>query len=225
MERLKIYSAVLALATGLSACNNTASESNNESAETHESMSAAGDTITKHATGYSTAMHQMTNDMQQMTMSGNTDLDFAMMMKSHHQGAVDLSQFELTNGKDETLRKMALKISEEQKAEITLLETQIAQLAKVLKDYDPKDKQSGFARVMDESMRRMMDMSKMDTSMSADHQFVAMMIPHHQSAVTMAEGFLKYGKNEMLLGMAKKMILRQKKDINELNNWMDQHKE
>ena len=225
MERLKIYAVIVALAIGLNSCNNTASDANNNSSEIHESLSVAGDTITKHATGFSTAMHQMMSDMHQMPMSGNVDKDFAMMMKSHHQGAIDLSQFEITDGKDETLKKIARKISEEQKAEITQFETRIAQLDTALENYDPKEKQAGFAKVMDESIRMMMDMAKMDTSMATDRQFVAMMIPHHQSATAMTKGYLEYGKDSILLEMAKKIIVDQKQEIEAFNRWMDQHKE
>lgn len=188
-------------------------------------MSAAGDTITQHTTGFTTTMHQMMNDMHQMPMSGNVDQDYAMMMKSHHKGAVDMSQFEITNGKDETLKKMARKIAEKQKAEIKELETIIASLNKAPKNYDPEKKETGFAKVMDENMRMMMDMSKMDTSMATDQQFVAMMIPHHQSAVQMAEGFLKHGKDPKLIDMAKKMIVSQNKETDAFKSWMDAHKE
>ena len=37
--------------------------------------------------------------MQKMTMSGNTDKDFAMMMKMHHQQALNMAEVELANGK------------------------------------------------------------------------------------------------------------------------------
>lgn len=74
-------------------------------------------------------------------------------------------------------------------------------------------------------MRMMSEMSKMDTSMATDNQFVAMMIPHHQSAVFMAEGFLKHGKNSELLEMARNMIVSQKKEIETFETWMDKHKE
>ena len=38
--------------------------------------------------------------MQKMNMSGDTDKDFAMMMKIYHQGAVDMAEMELGNADD-----------------------------------------------------------------------------------------------------------------------------
>ena len=38
--------------------------------------------------------------MESMKMTGDTDRDFATMMKAHHQGAIDMAQMELQNGND-----------------------------------------------------------------------------------------------------------------------------
>ncbi|WP_162141791.1 DUF305 domain-containing protein [Daejeonella oryzae] len=221
---MKIYTLIFLLSAGIAACTNSPSDTAKESSEIHESMSMHGDTVSQQTSGFTTAMHQMMNDMHQIPMSGNVDKDFAIMMKSHHQGAVEMSQYQITNGKDETLKNMAVKIDQEQKAEIKELERIIESLDKAPKNYDPKKKESGFAQVLDENMQMMMDMSKMDTSMATDHQFVAMMIPHHQSAVHMAEGFVQYGKDERLLNLAKKIIVSQKKEIIDFNNWMNRNK-
>ena len=58
------------------------------------------------------------DSMQKMQMSGNTDKDFAMMMKIHHQGAVDMAQMELAHGKSPAMKSMAKKIIAAQKKEI-----------------------------------------------------------------------------------------------------------
>ena len=56
--------------------------------------------------------------MQEMEASGNTDKDFAMMMKMHHQQALDMAQIELEHGSSPELKAMAKKIIEGQKKEI-----------------------------------------------------------------------------------------------------------
>ncbi len=56
--------------------------------------------------------------MQKMPMSGDTDKDFAMMMKIHHQQAVEMAQMELTNGKSPKMKTMAKNIISAQKKEI-----------------------------------------------------------------------------------------------------------
>lgn len=46
-----------------------------------------------------------------------------------------------------------------------------------------------------------------------DRDFAAMMIPHHQGAVDMAEAELKYGKNERLRRLAQGIIVEQRQEI------------
>lgn len=60
--------------------------------------------------------------MQGMKMSGNHDKDFAMMMKMHHQQALEMAQMELDHGKSPEMKAMAKKIIAAQKKEIGELE-------------------------------------------------------------------------------------------------------
>ena len=57
-------------------------------------------------------------EMESMKPSGDTDHDFAMMMKMHHQGAIDMAQMELKSGKDAKLKAMAQRIIDAQQKEI-----------------------------------------------------------------------------------------------------------
>ena len=67
-------------------------------------------------------MHQaMTKGMKGMEaapMTGNSDHDFATMMKAHHQAAVDMAEVELKEGTDPKLRSMARSIVKSQSREI-----------------------------------------------------------------------------------------------------------
>lgn len=58
------------------------------------------------------------DDMQKMQMTGDTDKDFAMLMKVHHQQALDMAEIEVAHGKSPELKAMASKIISEQKKEI-----------------------------------------------------------------------------------------------------------
>ena len=60
--------------------------------------------------------------MASMKMTGNADVDFAMMMRVHHQGAIDMAQAELRDGKDAQMRKLATNIIAAQKKEIAQLD-------------------------------------------------------------------------------------------------------
>ncbi len=64
------------------------------------------------------AMMAGMKSMESMKMTGNTDRDFAAMMKIHHQGAIDMAQMELKNGKDGKMRALAKRIVAAQQKEI-----------------------------------------------------------------------------------------------------------
>jgi uncharacterized protein (DUF305 family) len=73
-------------------------------------------------------------------------------------------------------------------------------------------------------------MKKMDAEMSAapmngnvDHDFVAMMIPHHQGAVDMAKEELQYGKDPAMRHLAEEIISGQKVEIRTMKDWLKQH--
>ena len=66
------------------------------------------------------------DSMQKMPMSGDTDKDFAMMMKMHHQQAVDMAQIELKDGKSPAMKKMAKQIISAQKKEIAMFDQWLA---------------------------------------------------------------------------------------------------
>ena len=67
-------------------------------------------------------MKGMMKNMDSMKMTGDTDVDFATMMKMHHQGAIDMAQMELQNGKDAKMRSMAKRIIKDQQKEIKELD-------------------------------------------------------------------------------------------------------
>lgn len=64
----------------------------------------------------------------------------------------------------------------------------------------------------------MMDPSKRNGN--PDHDFLAMMIPHHQGALQMAETYLKYGKDEKVKKLAREIISSQKKEIAQMERWI-----
>lgn len=68
------------------------------------------------------ANQTMSQAMEKMSMSGNPDMDFAMMMIPHHQGAIDMAKVELQYGTDPKLREMAQMIIDAQQKEIAELQ-------------------------------------------------------------------------------------------------------
>ena len=62
-------------------------------------------------------------------------------------------------------------------------------------------------------MTRMMAAMQIKPSNNVDRDFVAMMVPHHQGAIDMAEAELSYGHNEPLRGLAQEIIATQEQQI------------
>lgn len=81
-------------------------------------------------TGGSDDMRQLMmtgmDGMQKMQMTGDTDKDFAMMMKMHHQQGVAMAQMELAHGKSPAMKAMARQIIAAQKKEIARFEQWLA---------------------------------------------------------------------------------------------------
>jgi uncharacterized protein (DUF305 family) len=79
-----------------------------------------------------------------------------------------------------------------------------------------------------EFMARMnLSMATMDESMKAasmngsvDHDFAAMMIPHHEGAIEMAKAELSFGKDPTMRRLAQEILVDQKSEIDAMNLWL-----
>ena len=85
----------------------------------------------------------------------------------------------------------------------------------------PGDK---FMQEMDVAMKKM-DRGMAAASMNGDvdHDFVTMMIPHHQGAIDMAKGELSYGNDPVLRRLAQEIIVDQQSEIDAMNLWLKKH--
>jgi hypothetical protein len=73
--------------------------------------------------------------------------------------------------------------------------------------------ESAFLKENDAAMTKMMNDMAAKPSGDIDHDFVAMMTPHHQGAIDMAVIELRYGKNEQLRRIAQEIIVDQMQEI------------
>jgi uncharacterized protein (DUF305 family) len=63
------------------------------------------------------------------------------------------------------------------------------------------------------AMTKMMIDMGIRPSGDVDADFVAMMVPHHQGAIEMAQAELRYGRNEPLRRIAQEIIITQMQEI------------
>ena len=82
--------------------------------------------------------------------------------------------------------------------------------------------QEAFIAENDAAMDKMMSAMAIKPSASIDHDFAAMMIPHHQGAIEMAQAELRYGSNEQLRRIAQEIIVDQQQEIAAMDLALDQ---
>ena len=70
-----------------------------------------------------------------------------------------------------------------------------------------------FLSENDAAMSKMMADMTIKPTGDVDRDFVAMMVPHHQGAVEMAQAELKYGHNEQLRRLAQEIVVTQQQEI------------
>lgn len=161
-----------------------------------------------------TIMHQMMDKMDAMMMTKDPDNDFAMMMMMHHQGAIDMANAELKDGKDATIKKIA-------QIMITAQTQEIAQLTTFLQGHAPHLDVPEFDNKMMVGMEKMGRNADLQIiNGNTDHDFAMLMISHHQSAIEMAQMELDYGTHEDIKTMASKIIEDQQKEIKDLQEWL-----
>jgi uncharacterized protein (DUF305 family) len=78
-----------------------------------------------------------------------------------------------------------------------------------------------FMQAMDASMQRM-DRQMVSAPMNGnvDHDFAAMMIPHHQGAIDMAKAELIYGKDPVMRRRAQEILVDQQSEIDAMQLWL-----
>ena len=81
-----------------------------------------------------------------------------------------------------------------------------------------------FAQLMDDAMA-VMDHGMRAAPMNGvpEHDFVTMMIPHHQGAVDMAKALLLRTQDPELRNLAQGIITEQQNEIRMMQSWLERH--
>jgi hypothetical protein len=77
----------------------------------------------------------------------------------------------------------------------------------------PLADEAPFLAEHDAAMTKMMGGMGIKPSGDVDQDFVAMMIPHHQGAIDMAQAELRHGRNEKLRRIAQEIVVEQQQEI------------
>jgi uncharacterized protein (DUF305 family) len=184
----------------------------------HSSPDQPAPTAPSAAPGMQRIMNRTMQGMHAAQPVGNVDHDFAQLMLDHHKGAVEMAALELKEGKDSTLRAMAEKISTSQQQEIRVLQASVSRLAAA----PATDPQDPFTAKLHASMAGMMKTISQPTG-NADKDFVLLMMPHHQSAIDLAQAELDHGRDAELKALASKVMATQRQEFKQLKDWQLQY--
>src|SRR5271157_5715340 len=78
-----------------------------------------------------------------------------------------------------------------------------------------------FMQQMNGSMERMdRQMATAPMNGNVDHDFAAMMIPHHQGAIDMAKAELIYGTDPVMRRLAQEILIDQQSEIDAMRLWL-----
>lgn len=169
-------------------------------------MWAGGD----HGDDSSASMDQMSDGM--MSTTTLDEQSFLEQMVPHHESAIEMATLALEKGQRPQVRQLAQEIIDAQNAEI-------AQMRQWHQEWYGTELQAS-----EEGHHASMDMSALEeaTGEEFDRQFLAMMIPHHASAITMAEAVMMDAPRSEVEDLAAGIIAAQAAEIGEMQQWRQQ---
>jgi uncharacterized protein (DUF305 family) len=144
-----------------------------------------------------------------------SDERFIDAMVPHHQGAIAMAEVALKNAEHEEIKQLSRNIISSQQAEIQELKS-------------IKEEEFGTSRVpMEMSQEQMQSMGMMDPQELAnkepfDRAFIDAMIPHHQSAIEMAQVASEKSKIPAIKELAENIISAQQREIEQMEQWREE---
>lgn len=217
-SKLGIASVFLAVSLVLAACGGAGGGNGSDGEEPEDGgmSEMSGMEETSGMTGMD-GMGSM--DMGSMLMEDGeySDERFIDLMIPHHQGAVDMAEVALDgNAEHAEIEELSRNIVETQNAEIEELRD-IKQEA-----FGTRDVSRDIAPEDVAMMRMMEDPEELANAEPFDLAFIENMIPHHESAIEMAEVALENTENEEIRSLAEEIIAAQRAEIEQMEAWREE---
>jgi uncharacterized protein (DUF305 family) len=161
---------------------------------------------------------ESTDDASEMLMDNGeySDERFIDAMVPHHQGAIEMAQVALENAEHPEILALAEEI-------VAAQETEIAKLRAI------KQEQFGTSEVsIDmsaeemEGMGMVMDPQEVANQDPFDKAFIDNMVPHHESAIEMAQVVLEESENPQIREIAGAIVDAQEREIEQMRSWRDE---
>jgi uncharacterized protein (DUF305 family) len=145
-----------------------------------------------------------------------SDRRFIDAMVPHHQGATAMAEVALKNAEHEEIKELSRNIISSQQAEIEELK------AIKKEEFGTSNVPMEMSQEQMRGMGMMMDPQQLAKRELFDKAFMDAMIPHHQSAVEMAQVALENSDNPKMKELAQNIISAQKREIEQMKQWRQQ---
>ena len=144
-----------------------------------------------------------------------SDERFIDAMVAHHQGAIDMAEVALQNAEHPELLQLAQNVISTQQAEIEVLRS-------------IKEQEFGTSEVPTQMSPEEMEMMGMEDPAELanrrpfDEAFINAMIPHHESAIEMAQVALVESDNPAIRDLAGRIVDDQTREIEQMRGWLEE---
>ena len=149
---------------------------------------------------------------------GTTEFDqnFIDSMVVHHQAAIDMAKVAQRKGEHPEIKKLAADIVSAQDGEIAKMKSWRKQW------YGSDQIPAGTSGMMTGMAGMNVDLQQLENAQPFDKAFIDAMMPHHQSAITMATDAQKQAKHKEIKDLAGQIIAAQQKEIDQMKAWRAQ---
>lgn len=145
-----------------------------------------------------------------------SDERFIDAMVPHHQGAVEMARVALENAEHGEIVQLSENIISTQQAEIKELKS-IKQ-----EEFGTSEVPMEMSPQQMRGMGVMMDPQELANREPFDKAFIDAMIPHHQSAIEMAQVAREKSKNPQIKELAENIMSAQQTEIEQMKQWREQ---
>ena len=145
------------------------------------------------------------------------DQMFIAGMVPHHQSAIDMAEMARTRAEHQEIRQLASDIISAQQREIGQMRTWYEQWYGA--DQIPQMDEQMMGEMMPGTDMGGMEATDLSKAKPFDKAFIDAMIPHHESAIAMAQHSLKQAKRPEIRQLAQEIISSQEQEITQMKQW------
>ncbi|MEO7312856.1 MAG: DUF305 domain-containing protein [Chitinophagaceae bacterium] len=218
----KICVAALFFAVSITACTNqTTTVTNNDSLP----AAPENNTASSREASMMESINAMLNNMKNTTLVNDFDHDYATLIITHDQAAVELSEMELAKGTDTAMKAIAQTMVADHKAEIEVLKS-------FLMHHDDKAADAGIdatkhthpngihTELADDLMAMAEKFNAVKATNNADMDYASLMVIQHEMGIKMAKDHLTHGHHADLRKISQKAVDEDMAEVGKFRTWL-----